>query len=242
MHNILKFKDIFCNSPDTLAAWQGLAKQPLFDKVLHVGARTDRLCNTLSGARHAAGKISFSFFPAIVLDDQTTRHGDGVFSTFNQEISQRSWLLQQLYAQREVVHFAHDPSLRPGRDLVLRRHRLFTGWQLNQHTDQPDHSEPSWNDSRTTWREASLPVSLRLGPVVPPGQTSTPKTGVLIHLSCNGSLHSSHTASSAGRKKSPHAQIACGNCGVDPGGVYPSTRSQLRTTGQSDCSSPSYRT
>jgi len=119
MRNYMKCKDISCNFPSIFPAWQDLAKQQLCDKVLHINVDNVQLCNTLSRASHVARKNHLSFFPAIMLDDQAACHCDGVFSTFDQKIPRRSWLLQQLYPQREVVHFTHDPSLQQGRDLVL---------------------------------------------------------------------------------------------------------------------------
>jgi len=242
MRNHLKHKDISIDSPCTLSAWQDLAKQQFSDKVLHENVKTKRLCNTLSEVHHAAKNTRLSFFPATMLDDQAARHGDGVFSTFDQKIPRRSWLLQQLYPQREVVYFTYDSSFRQGRGLVLRRCRFFTFWQLNSHTHQPDPSKPSRNDSGTARREAPLSLPLCLGSAIPPRKNSTPEAGTFIHLPGNGSFHSNQTTSGTGRKKCFQAQTPCRDCGVDSGGVYPPPRFQLRTTGQSDCTSSSYRT
>ena len=151
-----------------LSAGPGLARQYFYDKVLHSGSNNDCSCNTLSGGRHAAGKTCFSFFPATMLDDQASRHSDGLFSTLDQKIPGRNRLFQQLHPQRKVVYFKYDPSLRQRRDLVLRCHWFFTSRQLNQHAHQPDCSEPGGNDSGTTWREAPQPLPFCRGSVVPP--------------------------------------------------------------------------
>ena len=76
MRNQLKYRHIFRNTSDSISTWPGLSKQPFSDKVLHIDTNIDRLCNTLSGVRHAADKTCLSFFPAIVLDDQATRHSE----------------------------------------------------------------------------------------------------------------------------------------------------------------------
>ena len=237
---MLEYINIHLNYPNTLTANQGLAIWPFSDKVLHVEPKVNTLCNTLSGGGHAAGKTHLSFCPAIVLDDQAACCGHGIFSTFNQEIPQRSRLLQQLYSQREVVHFTYNPSLRSRRDLVLRRDWLFTGRQLNQHAYQAHHSKPGRDDVRATWGEAALSLSFCSGSAVPPRKTATTKAGTFIHLSGCGFLHSSFTASSTGKQKHTQNQTPRRNCGVDSGGVYPSSRSQLRTAGHCDYPSPSY--
>lgn len=134
--------------------------------------------------------------------------------------------------QRQVVHSALNPAVRSGRSLVLRYHRFFQVRKLNQYAHQPGHTQSGRHDSTAAWRETSLPLSFGADPVVPARQTATPETGRFSYLPCGGSGHSSHAVSGHGRQELTPGSTAGRGCCIYLGGVYPSSRLQLRAIGQ----------
>ena len=216
------------------------------DKVMHKHLGAWLMCNTLSGGNCAyriqdKSSSRFSFRNTGMLDDRTPFTRTELFHPVGQTFSKSGGVLQQLHPQREMVHPSINPSIQPGRSVVLRQHRFLECWQSNQNTHQNNFPQSSRHDGGDTGSKTSIPaMPYGSGATLPQRQASARKVRSLLCLPCRGFSYSSPSTPEPGPKKLACNSPSCGNICFGFSGIYPQSGFKLRTVSQNDCGQKKY--
>ncbi len=216
------------------------------DKVLYKYMKIGFAYNTLSGgccAYQIQNKSSscFSFQNTVMLDDRTPFTRTELFHRIGQTFSKSGGVLQQFHPQREMVHPSINPSIQPGRSVVLRQHRFFECRQSNQNTHQNNFPQSSRHDGGDTGPKTSIPaMPYGFGATLPQRQASARKIRPLLCLSRRGFSNSRPSTPEPGPKKLACNSPSCGGIRFGFSGIYPQSGFKLRTVIQNDCDQKKY--